>query len=281
MEQLWRQGVKEGKQLDLSYTDNTGQHHDFTDLEVYANGPLLCLWNTRPRCPWQTPEYYASEATVLTPNEFSRVHRNQWTSAVDTFVPAEWWDACQSDMVKMDGKMPMVLAMDAGVSDDSFGLVGVSKRGEDSVDVRYARRWLPPKGGKISFTNPDNPADTDTPEGEIRRLCESYNVVCVAYDPYQLEDMANRLGREGLAWFYAFTQGSQRLTSDSSLRTLIREKRLHHTGQPILREHIMNSGAKTDSEDSRIRIVKLAQHLKCDLAVSLSMASDRILYLTF
>lgn len=279
LEQLYQQGVKDGRKLDLSYTDKDGQHHNLKDLEVYANGPLLCLWNTKPRCPWQTAEYYASEAAVLTPNEFNRVHRNQWTSSVDTFVPLEWWSSCQANIPQLDARQTIVLAMDAGVSDDSFALCGVRKWGEDGVDVVYSRRWLPPEGGKISFTNPDNPNDPETPEGEIRRLCDQYNVVMVAYDPYQLEDMANRLGREGVAWFYAFSQGSARLTADSGLRTLIREKRLRHGGDAALTEHVQNAGAKTDSEDSKIRIVKRAAHLKVDLCVALSMASDRALYL--
>ena len=122
LEQLYIQGVKEGRQIDLSYTDKSGHHHDLSDLEVYANGPLLCLWNTKPRCLWQTPEYYASEAAVLTPNEFNRVHRNQWTSSVDTFVPPEWWSSCQANIPPIQPKETIVLAMDAGVSDDSFAL---------------------------------------------------------------------------------------------------------------------------------------------------------------
>lgn len=279
LEQLYIQGVKEGKQLDLSYTDANGRFHDLKDLEIFANGPLLCLWNTKPRCPWQVAEYYASEATVLTPNEFNRVHRNQWTSSTDTFVPPEWWHSCRGNVPELKPKETIVLAMDAGVSDDSFALCGVRKWQVDGVDVVYSRRWLPPQGGKISFTNPDNPNDRETPEGEIRYLCKAYNVVMVAYDPYQLEDMANRLGREGVAWFFAFTQGAQRLTADSNLRTLIREKRLRHNGDPDLTEHVLNAGAKTDSEDSKIRIVKRAQHLKTDLAVSLSMSAERCLYL--
>lgn len=279
LEQLHRQGVKEGRQIDLSYTDKNGRYHDLSDLEVYANGPLLCLWNTKPRCPWQTPEYYASEATVLTPNEFNRVHRNQWTSATDTFVPPEWWHSCQVNLPELKPKDTIVLAMDAGVSNDNFALVGVRKWMNDGTDIVYSRRWLPPEGGKISFTNPDNPNDRDTPEGEIRYLCDTYNVVMVAYDPYQLEDMANRLGREGVAWFFAFSQGAQRLTADSGLRVAIREKKIRHDGNPVLTEHVLNAGAKTDSEDSKIRIVKRATHLKVDLCVALSMARDRSIYL--
>jgi len=268
LEDLYQHGVKEGRLINEKY-------------EMYRNeaGRLFCLWQTKPHLPWQTKEYYEQEAATLTPNEFNRLHRNQWGTSVDTFVPPEWWHSCKANMPELKPKETIVLAMDAGVSDDSFALTGVRKWGADGVDVAYSRRWLPPQGGKISFTNPDNPGDRDTPEGEIRYLCDNYNVVMVAYDPYQLEDMANRLGREGVAWFFAFTQGSQRLTADSNLRTLIREKRLRHKGDPDLTEHVLNAGAKTDSEDSRIRIVKRAQHLKTDLAVALSMCADRILYL--
>jgi phage terminase large subunit-like protein len=274
LEQLYHRGVKEGRKLDLSFSG-----HDFRDLEVYANGSLLCLWNDRPRCPWQTPAYYQSEAATLLESEFDRMHRNQWVSSMDTFVPLEWWSACQAPIPGLSNNQPMVLAVDASVTDDSFGLVGVTRYrvGElDGVDVRYVRQWIPPKGGKIDFQGtPENPG----PEREIRRLCEQYNVVMVAYDPYQLEDMAGRLSREGVAWMYAFGQGAPRLRADSDLRTIIRDKRIRHSGEPELAEHIMNSGAKTDGEDSRIRIVKKAQHLKVDLTVSLSMCSHECMRL--
>jgi len=281
LERLYRQGIGEGKQLDLSYTDKDDKHHDLKDLEVYANGSLLCFWNNRPRCPWQSPEYYASEATVLTDEEFNRIHRNQWASSVDTFVPPEWWAACEDvNLEPMKDNEPMVVALDAGVSGDNFSIVGVSKYGEDKAAVRYSRRWIPPKGGKILFSNPDNPEDRDTPEGEVRYLCNKYNVIMVAYDPYQLEDMAARLGRiQGIAWFYAFNQGAARLTADSNLRTLIKERRIVYNGHVDLAEHVGNAGAKIDNEDHKIRIVKRSNQLKVDMCVSLSMSCDRILYL--
>lgn len=268
LEQLYEVGVNQGRKV-------------WDDLEVYVNDAarILAVWATRPMFPWQSSDYYAEQEATLLPNEFLRIHRNQWVSGTDTFVPPEWWHSCRGNVPELKEKETIVLAMDAGVSDDSFALCGVRKWGADGVDVVYSRRWLPPQGGKISFTNPDNPNDRDTPEGEIRYLCEAYNVVMVAYDPYQLEDMANRLGREGVAWFFAFGQGAQRLTADSNLRTLIREKRLRHNGDPDLTEHVLNAGAKTDSEDSKIRIVKRATHLKVDLCVSLSMSAERCLYL--
>ncbi len=277
LEQLYHRGVKEGERLDLSFDG-----YDLSDLEVYANGSLLCLWNDRPRCPWQTDAYYRSEASVLLDGEFRRIHRNEWTSGIDTFVPPEWWDACQdNDIPQMSKDEPLAVAMDAGVSSDNFGLVAVSKHPtiENHVVVRYARRWIPPKGGTITFSNPDDKNDRDTPEGELRWLCGKYNVVIVPYDKYQLHDMATRLSKEGVAWIFDFSQGMMREVADSDLRTLIKERRLHHNGNPMLTEHVMNAAAKKGTEERKIRIVKKAAHLKCDLVVALSMASNRILYL--
>jgi len=104
-------------------------------------------------------------------------------------------------------------------------------------------------------------------------------VIQVAYDPYQLHDMATRLKHEGLAWFKEFSQGADRLTADSQFRALIRERRLWHDGNPDLREHVGNANAKVDNEDRRLRIVKRMEKLKIDLAVAASMCTHEVLRL--
>lgn len=113
----------------------------------------------------------------------------------------------------------------------------------------------------------------------MRRLFQEYNIVQVAYDPKQLEDMAGRLGKEGLAWFRSFNQATERLVADSQLRTMIRERRIVHSGEPTLRDHIQNANAKIDEEQHKIRIVKRAEQLKIDLAVALSMGSKECMRL--
>ena len=59
---------------------------------------------------------------------------------------------------------------------------------------------------------------------------------------------------------------------------MIRDRRLAHCGPPEIREHLLNADAKV-TEDSTIRIVKRSERGKIDLAVALSMAVDRCLYL--
>lgn len=278
---LYELGVKQGQLLwpDKLYDVTDGQP---TPLELYVNpdAGLLCLWNTVPRCPWQTKEYYRDEAKIIPPNEFLRIHRNQWVSSTETFVPMEWFDACRrDDWPSFDQKRhPMVIALDAGVSDDNFGLVmgGRHPQFKDEVISQYEQRWQPKPGHKINFQGTE---ESPGPEMVLRRLIRDYNVVEVAYDPYQLHDMATRLMQEGIAWFRPFNQGNDRLLSDSGIRNLIRDRKFHHRGNPVLRDHVQNADAKIDTEDHKIRIVKRADQLKVDLLVCEAMMSHEVLRL--
>ena len=292
LEQLYQQGVTDGERLDLSYTDEA-EYHDLSDLEVYSNGGMLCLWNTQPRLAWQTEEYYNSESQILVPDEFSRIHRNQWISSTGKFVPDEWWDTCKGELPGFTKQDPMILAADAGVSGDCFGLVGVTNRGDSSL-VRFAQKWVPPKNGKIDFLGT---VDDPGPERVIARLCFFHNVIEVRYDPYQLHDMATRLktgiyvDRDGnivdksqsikkiRVNMVEFNQAGDRLKADKQLYDKIKDRRIVHNGNPDLTEHIKNANAKKDTtsggtdEGRKLRIVKRSPSLKIDLAVSLSMAS--------
>ena len=236
---------------------------------------MFCLLNQEPRCPWQVEEYYAEERENLTDNEFRRMHRNEWVTSVETFVPIEWWDACKvEELPEVDDKTPMIVVMDAGISNDPFGMIMVHRDPTDKecVVLKYARRWLPPKGGKLNFQGTEN---NPGPEMELERLIDKYNVIQVVYDPYQLEDLAGRWKRKRVTWFFAFDQGTRRLKADSMLRAKIRGKTIKHNGEyEDVRQNILNANAKVsaeDLEDRKIRIVKKTKEKKVDLTVCLSM----------
>ena len=278
---LYDLGVVRGRQLwpDRTYDVTDGSP---TPLELYVNDEarMLCLWNTQPRCPDQTKEYYAEEEAILPTNQFLRMHRNQWVSDTDTFVPMEWWDACmRRDYPEYDKtRHPQVISLDAAVSDDTFGLWMGCRHPErgNEVMTTYVQRWKPVQGHKVDFVGTE---EKPGPELILRRLIRDYNVIEVTYDPYQLHDMATRFKQEGLAWFHEFSQGADRLTADSQFRALIRERRFWHDGNPDFREHVQNANAKVDSEDRRLRIVKRQDKFKIDLAVAASMGSHEVLRL--
>ena len=253
LEQLYDTGVKQGYKV-------------WEDHEVYINeaAKMLTVWVTQPMLPWQTPEYYTQEAGQLTPSEFARMHRNQWSESSEAFIPMAWWDAC-----KLDTLSPLrgvVVGVDAAVDNDCFAVVVVSSSPEGKAQVRYCRVWTPPEHGQIDFLEV---------ERELLLLFKQYHVTEVAYDPYQMASTAQRLG-DNVFW-NAFTQGAPRLVADKMLYDMIRDGRIEHLGDyPELRQHLANADRKP--EDDKMRIIKRNQKDKIDAAVALSMAVNRAMY---
>ncbi len=274
LERLYESGVANGERIDLSYADN-----DLSDLEVYVNGDMLSLWNTKPRLSWQTKEYYESEERQQQPNEFLRIHRNQWGSAIEKFVNIIWWDACKEQLPPLTSGEQLILGVDAAIGSssmsymaDCFAVIGVTRhphRKED-VAVRYAGIWQAEKGKLLDF---------EPIENEIKRLCSEFSVFEVAYDNYQLHDMMTRMGKLLIANFRSFGQSNDRLIADKQLQAKITSNSLSHDGNPLLRQHVDNANAKTQAGDKDgIRIVKRNEAKKVDAAVALSMAVSRCLY---
>lgn len=240
------------------------------DLEVYVNdsAKMLTVWVTQPMFPWQTAEYYAEQASTLTPSEFERMHRNQWASSQEAFVPIEWWDACKADLPPLEPKQSIILGVDAAVENDCFAIVGVTITTRDGVkvpQVRYVKVWTPPKNGQIDFS---------AVEAELTRLIDTYSITCISYDPYQMADMAQRLGHR--AFWFEFKQGAPRLMADKQLFDIIRDRRIEQNGDMVLRQHMLNADRKPD--DDKLRIIKRAESQKIDSVVALSMACERALY---
>jgi len=225
------------------------------------------MWNQTPRMPWQSIEYYQQEEAVLVPSEFERVHRNQWASPEEAFIQPEVWAACQAKPGEIPAynKESVILALDAAVSGDCFGMLIVGGLGNGIYCNRFARRWIPPKGGKVNF---GEVFDT------VLWALDEFHVVEVCYDPYQLEDMAERISNLMIAHVHPFNQGAPRLIADKSLWDKIRDRRFIHDGNADLTEHILNANAKNEG-DNKLRIIKRSEHLKIDLAVALSMAVER------
>lgn len=113
-----------------------------------------------------------------------------------------------------------------------------------------------------------------------RAITPRFNVVQLSYDPYQLEEMMQALRRDGVTWCKSFAQGLERLKADRTLYDVIMGNRIGHTGDELLRQHIQNAKSKTQKDDdSKLRIIKKAEHRKIDLAVAASMSVEECLRL--
>jgi hypothetical protein len=211
----------------------------------------------------------------LTGSRYAKLFLGEWIrdDGPESFLPSlAMWDQCQSDDIpRLSNRQPMVIALDAAITGDTFAMVGVTRdpdNNEESTIVRLARVWIPN----------NQPLDYQEIEREIRDVLNRYNVVQIAYDPYQLHYFAQRLN--DVVWTEPFNQGSDRLESDMTLRTLIIQRRIKHDGtHAVIREHLANADAKVDESGHKLRIVKRAAHLKIDAAVALAMANYRTLEL--
>ena len=211
---------------------------------------------------------------ALTGPRYSRLRMGEWVydDGPEAFLPSiAMWDGCITDVTPLDGRQPMVIALDAAINGDTFALIGVSRNPRDDTGllVRYEQVWVPNGDSSIDFTQI---------ELVLRDLIERYNVIQVAYDPYQLHYLAQRL--TDVVWCDPFNQNAMRLESDAQLRTLIIQRGIGHDGSmTTLREHLLNADAKIDDTGHKLRIVKRQSHLKIDAAVALSMAAYRALEL--
>lgn len=262
LERLYNAVVKDHAPIDPSISP-----------ELYEDGSTVAYWNTRRYLPWQVNNtaYYEQEAKEKTPQEFRRQHNNEWVTSEDVFIERAYWEACRGTPPPMAQYAQVVVAFDAGITNDTFGIVAVSRAADETLAIRYARRWIPPKDSKLDFDAPDGPA------AALRWLGQHFNVAEFAYDEWQTHLLATRLFGEGVGYFRAFSQGQERLVSDKQLYDIITHRKIIHSGEPELTEHILNANAKTDGD--KLRIIKRADHLKIDLCVCLSMASSRAVFL--
>lgn len=184
------------------------------------------------------------------------------------------WDSLKEkeELPPLDQYSSLVLAADAGVSNDCFGVVGVSahptRKAEDrAVAVRYVRLWTPRGGQALNFNEIMQ---------EILTFCRSYNVLQIAYDPYQLHSMMSDLYREHGVWTKAFNQQAGRGMADKELLDLIKAGLISHDGNTDLRKHLDNADRAISGNDRVIKLVKRSDSLKIDLAVCTAMAVARL-----
>lgn len=247
--------------------------------------------------------YVEDRGASLTEAEKDVLLWAKWGSLeqVDKLIeePYLWDRLLVDDIAPLDKKRDvLVIGVDAGWSDDWFAIVGVTLKVQELpvteasentdvdlyryiVQVRFARYWIPPVGGKLDFQGTEfNPG----PLRFLRQMCQDYTVGYVAYDPTQLHDAMTTMGKETyknrpLAQFVEIPQqGRVRETADLMLHKRINHGTIEHDGDGQLRQQIVGATVevKRDKVTNQVvgmRIKKQSSTAKNDLVVALSMAS--------
>jgi phage terminase large subunit-like protein len=254
--ELWMMGTANGEGSDL---------HDFY---------LDCMLDPDH---WQVAHGSLDQNPYIHPDEIEQMRRDLGPDLAAQELDSKWvrvdgvaplvrmteWDSLYEE--RDDLTNPRVLAVDGSVSGDMTALVGAWR---DPLTDHYFVDY-----SDVTMFEPDLDGEIDYEKVEqaIQRRWETGRYVQLAYDPYQMVSLAQRLKRRGVQVF-EFTQNSMRLRADSFMRQLINEGRLHHPGHDLLTEHVLAATLKYSGDGRMFRLVKSQKSSKIDLAVALSMA---------
>jgi phage terminase large subunit-like protein len=242
----------------------------------WRKGRMFAYWDTEPRMPWQTTEYYDQQRAELRPSDYLRLHENQWVTTHEAFIPIEWWDECskafdKSVMYLEDSPYrtwPVIMGVDIGVKSDCSAVVGVCydfKR--KKAIVAFHKIWLPTPGEDLDLEN--------TVEKYIMEMSQKMRVAEIAYDPSNFHRSMTTLKKMGLH-MVEFTQSPKNMIAATQcLFDALRERRIEAYPADDLREHL--KWAVAEQKGAGFRLVKethKSRH-KIDGAVALAMALHR------
>ena len=249
---LYRQAVVEGERI-------------HPELPLYVNRParIFAYWDSEPRMPWQTPEYYESQRRTLRSSAFQRLHRNEWVSSEARFIEPAVYDQCVEPGLREDLTGNLFVGVDVGLKSDSTAIVAVKyDRFSGRLMVAGHRIWHPRPGEILDLGS--------TLEFFIRGLSQRATLEKVLFDPSQMQRTAQLL-REGFIDVEELAQTEQNLSAATeTLYDHLINRRLRIYPAEDLRSHILNASTK---ETERVfRLKKETRTRKIDAAVALSFA---------
>jgi len=214
------------------------------------DGSIFAMWDTEPRMPWQTPDYYAAEAVALTPMEFLRVHRNEWVSNEDQFMPIEWFDdaVARGEQLGLRGPLtmpnllaqrnyPVCLGVDIGIKHDNSAVVGTYydvKR--QRIGLACSQIWAPTSANPIDLEH--------TVEAYVQEVCKSLHVISIAYDKTNFHRSMTTLKNKGLPMVEFSQQGQNMTKATKALYDAMKNGTFEAYPDPVLRDHVKFARAK-------------------------------------
>lgn len=235
------------------------------ELEIFETDELFMFWSHTPRQEWQDEAYYESQRKILRPNQFQRLHRNEWTSSENAFITPELYDDCvEPGHPDLSGSL--FVGIDCATRRDCSAVVVLKyEDSSDRIQLADCQVWRPSPGIPLSIEG--------TIEFYLKRLAGTPGAYIqqILYDPFQLVRTAQTLTMAGYLCT-PFDQTLGHLTSATeNLLSLFTSKGLRLYPHAELREHCLN--AITVESAKGIRIAKERQSAKIDACAALSFAA--------
>lgn len=218
-----------------------------------AKGNIFVYWDTEPRMPWQTPEYYESEAQTQRPMDFLRLHKNEWISGEEEFIPIHFYDKCVTmvdsliyDQTSKYRHFPISIGVDAAWKHDEVVVVGcfydptIGKVGQ-----AFHRIWRPGESG----------IDLEaTVEAYIAAMDAVFNINAVVYDPRQLHRSMTTMQKRGMTTIEMPQTANNLQKVTMNLHDLIKDNRYMTYPSFDCRERIQF--AKAENKNGLLQFVK-------------------------
>jgi phage terminase large subunit-like protein len=238
-----------------------GRH--VSQYEVYVAGNMIAFWSHVGRMQWHTKAYFSGEEADLRPNQFRRLHRNEWVSAESQFIDPEMWDACvDPDHSPILNGGQVHVAIDLGVKFDTSALVAVCyDESGRKLKVAFHKIWKPIK---------NHPVQLDDVKNYVKEICRQHRVKTISADPSQAYLLIQQLAQEHITVKEFVQTQSSGIRMGETLFSLVRDGNLIAYRSPELREHVLNAvGVDTAGG---VRMVKGKSSKKIDAAIALAMA---------
>lgn len=231
------------------------------------------------------PAYLEEQMRVKAEAIFRRYFLNQWTDAVDIWIPNEWWDPLLEKRLKPDPSKPAYVGIDVGLNHDSSAVM-IAQR------LPFKRRIRTLIWGRI-WENPYPPNTRLHAEWKLE-LVEVRNYLAeirerfpepaaevdgravpgpaFGYDKFFFEESAQELERAGFNMVDWPQNDSHMVPASQALYQLIKDGELAHSGDPALRRHIRNVTPKETLRGYRISKPR-GSRKHIDAAVSSAVAA--------
>jgi len=260
--------------LELPYIQRAGGHTHarsddgsfaFHEWALHAGDDVHDMQVVKKANPasWWTPAALQRrhDSPSMTEAQWLRFACGIWTLTEGSWITPEEWDACAGE-VSDDTDADWYVGVDVGRKRDSTAIVAAAMI-DDRLHVRAT----------LLVPTPGRPVAVADARAEITRLHRELRVEEIIYDPHQFAESAEILEEQGMVLVETPQSDSRMAPASETLFELIRDGRLVHNADPVLRSQML---AAVPSETERgARISKRKSRQRIDAAIALAMAADR------
>ena len=232
-----------------------------------------------------------AKETPAAENTFRRLHLNEWTEQSVRWLPMDKWDAAEKPRpVEELRGLRCFAGLDLAATRDITALCLVFFEEWERVDV-LCRFWIPEerlqqraRSDRVPYQQwidegyirptPGNVTDYEFVRSEVVGLSKRYEIIELAYDPWNATHLATQLELDG-APMVEFRQGYQSMAAPTKeFERLVLKRGIRHGNHPVLRWMASNVAVRLDPAGN-MKVDKERSAERVDGIVALIMAIGR------